>query len=157
MEPDFVVYGNPRVIGCEHIESPSFGMRSPYGGGGFHADVHALEFQPNVANPKLFCGNIGGVSVKTLPDKSIKDWEYMNEGLEVVPIWSFDDSEFTEGQAIIGLQDNGTLVYVDTMENKWQFIKGGDCYSKRINDATPDEANLSGDYRSPAFFNFKTL
>jgi hypothetical protein len=157
VDPDFVVYGNTRVIGSESIDSLSFGMRSPYGGGGFHADVHDLEFQPNVANPKLYCGNHGGVSVKTLPDNSSKGWEYMSEGLEVATIWSFDDSEFTEGQAIVGLQDNGTLAYIDTMDNQWQFIKGGDGYSARIDDVTPDQAYLSGGDRSLAFFDFKSL
>jgi len=156
VDPDFVVYGNTRVIGSESIDSLSFGLRSPYGGGGFHADVHDLEFQPNVSNPKLYCGNHGGVSVKTLPDKSTKGWEYKSEGLEVSTIWSFDDSPFTEGQAIAGFQDNGTMAYINTMENKWLFLKGGDGYSARIDDVTPDQAYLSGGDRSLAYFDFKT-
>jgi len=74
-----------------------------------------LEFQPNVQNPKLYSGNHGGVSVKTLPSPDNGGWEYKNEGLEVTTIWAFDDSEFDENFAIIGLQDNGTLIRYDTL------------------------------------------
>lgn len=154
VDADFVVYGNTRVLGSEKIDSLKFSTWSPYGGRGFHADVHDLEFQPNVENPKLFCGNHGGVSVKTLPDKSPWGWEYMNEGLEVATIWSFDDSEINEGRAIIGTQDNGTLVYIDTLGNNWHFLRGGDGYSARIDDLNPDHAYFSAGDRSLTLFDF---
>jgi hypothetical protein len=157
VDPDFVVYANTRVFGSEDIENKSFGLRSSYCGDGFHADVHDLEFQPNVENPKLFCGNHGGMSVKTLPDASTKGWEYKNEGIATATLWSFDDSEVNEGIAIIATQDNGTMAYIDTLGFKWHFLKGGDGYSARIDDVKPDQAYLSGGDRSLAFFDFKTL
>jgi len=157
VDPDFVVYGNTRVLGSEDIENKSFGLRSTYCGQGFHADVHDLEFQPNVENPKLFCGNHGGVSVKTLPDASTKGWEYMNEGLATATLWSFDDSGVNEDIAIIATQDNGTLAYIDTLGSKWHFLKGGDGYTARIDDKNPDHAYFSGGDRSLVFFDFSTL
>jgi hypothetical protein len=153
---DMMMYGNTRVIGTEKLDSIPFDYRSVYCGGGFHADVHDLEFQPNVANPKLFCGNHGGVSIKTFPNKST-GWEYRNEGLEVTTIWSFDDSETDETNAIIATQDDGTLVYCDTLGFKWHFIQGGDGYSARIDDRNPDNAYFSSGDKSLARFNFSTL
>jgi hypothetical protein len=157
VDADFVVYGHTRVIGSEDIGNKSFGLRSPYCGSGFHADVHDLEFQPNVENPKLFCGNHGGVSAKTLPNDLTGGWEYMCEGLETATIWSFDDSETVEDRAIIATQDNGTMVYIDTLGFKWHFIKGGDGYTARIDDINADHAFFSAGDRSLSFFNFADL
>ncbi len=157
LNADMIFYGNTRVIGTEKLDSIPFDYRSVYCGGGFHADVHDLKFQPNVANPKLFCGNHGGVSVKTFPNTSTGGWQYRNEGLEVTTIWSFDDNETDETMAIIGTQDDGTLVYHDTLGKKWHFIQGGDGYSARIDDRNPDFAYFSGGDRSLSRFNFSTL
>jgi len=156
VDPDFVVYGNTRVIGSENINNKSFGLRSPYCGQGFHADVHDLEFQPNVTVPKLFCGNHGGMSVKILPNANSSGWEYLNNGLETATIWSFDDSEIIEDRFIIATQDNGTLAYMDTLGNKWHFLKGGDGYTARIDDTNPNHAYFSAGDRSLALFDFET-
>jgi hypothetical protein len=138
VDGDAVFYGNSRLIGSEDIKNTPFGLRSPYCGDGFHADIHALAFQPNVENPKLFCGNHGGMSVKSMPNPTTKGWEYKNEGLGVATIWSFDDSEADENIAIIATQDNGTLFRMDTLGSRWHFIAGGDGYSARIDDQNPN-------------------
>lgn len=155
VDKGLVCYGNTHVIGANDVGNKGFKEVSPYCGSGFHADVHELEFQPNVPNPKLFCGNHGGVSVKTFNDMGTGNWEYKNEGLSVATIWSFDVSETLDDRAIIGTQDNGTLVYYDTLGYKWHYIKGGDGYSGRIDDKNPDVAYFSQGDRSLYRFEFK--
>jgi len=155
VDKGLVCYGNTHVIGSDDVGNKEFKEVSPYCGNGFHADVHELEFQPNVLNPKLFCGNHGGVSVKTFEDMGTGNWEYKNEGLSVVTIWSFDVSEIPDDRAIIGTQDNGTLVYYDTLGYKWHYIKGGDGYSARIDDKNQDVAYYSQGDRSLYRFDFK--
>ncbi len=157
VDADVVYYGNSRVIGTEKLDSVPFGLRSPYCGNGFHADVHDLVFQPNVENPKLFCANHGGISVKTLPNPNIKGWEYRNEGFSTTLIWSFDDSPYDENMAIIATQDNGTMVYYDTLGYKWHFIGGGDGYSARMDDQNPGIAYFSTGDKSLNLFNFNTF
>lgn len=134
VDGDAVFYGNSRLLGSEDISNTKFGLRSPYCGSGFHADIHDLVFQPNVENPNLFCGNHGGVSVKTMPSANQSGWQYKNEGLGVATIWSFDDAAFDENLFVIGTQDNGALVHIDTLDNQWHFIAGGDGFTTRIDD-----------------------
>jgi hypothetical protein len=152
-----VFYANTRLIGSENIDSVEFGLRSPYCGNGFHADVHDLAFQPNVENPKLFSANHGGVSVKTFPNPNNNGWEYKNEGLQVATIWAFDDSENDEELAIIGLQDNGTLFRMDTLNNMWHFIYGGDGGASRIDPNQPDKLYFSPGDKSLFSFDLKTF
>jgi hypothetical protein len=134
VDGDAVFYGNSRLLGSENFNNTKFGLRSPYCGDGFHADIHDLVFQPNVTNPKLFCGNHGGVSVKTMPNNGSGGWEYKNEGLGVATLWSFDDADFDENLFVIGTQDNGALVHKDTLGHQWHFIAGGDGFTTRIDD-----------------------
>lgn len=157
VDANAVFYANTRLIGSENIDSLKFGMRSPYCGKGFHADVHDLAFQPNVENPKLFCGNHGGMSVKTFPNPNIGGWEYKNEGLEVATLWSFDDSESNEDVAIIATQDNGTMVRYDTLGNMWHFIRGGDGYTARADDRNGDYLYYSSGDKSFYQFDLKTF
>jgi len=152
-----VFYGNSRLIGSENIKNTPFGLRSPYCGNGFHADIHDLAFAPNVENPKLFCANHGGMSVKTMPDPTTGGWEYKNEGLGVATIWSFDDSDADEKFAIIATQDNGTMFRMDTLGNKWHFISGGDGYSARVDDRSPNLLYHSMGDRSLNMFNLNTF
>ena len=157
VDADVVYYGNSRAIGSENIDSIPFGLRSPYSGMGFHADIHDLKFQPNMENPGLFCGNHGGVSFRELPSKGIMGWDYRNEGLEVTTIWAFDDSETDENLAIIGTQDDGTMVYYDTLGHKWHYIYGGDGYAGRIDSNYPRHAYFSMGDRSFGLFDFNTF
>lgn len=157
VDADVVYYGNSRVIGAEKLDSIPFGLRSTYCGNGFHADVHDLVFQPNVENPKLFCANHGGISVKTMPNPNQGGWDYRNEGYNTSLIWSFDDSPYHEQMAIIATQDNGTLVYYDTLGHLWHFIGGGDGYSARIDDHSPNTAYFSTGDRSLNIFDFSTF
>ncbi|MFP4471416.1 MAG: hypothetical protein ACLFPE_12055 [Bacteroidales bacterium] len=157
VDADVVYYGNSRAIGSENIDSISFGLRSPYSGMGFHADIHDLKFQPNVDNPGLFCGNHGGVSFKEMPDSGITGWDYRNEGLAVTTIWAFDDSETDDNLAIIGTQDDGTMVYYDTLDHQWHYIHGGDGYAGRIDQNYPRHAYYSMGDRSFGLFDFNTF
>lgn len=157
VDANAVFYANTRLIGSENTDSVKFGLRSPYCGNGFHADVHDLAFQPNVENPKLFCGNHGGVSVKTFPNPDNNGWEYKNQGLEVSLIWAFDDSEADESIAIIGTQDNGTLFRYDTLGNMWHFIHGGDGSSGRIDDRYRDILYYSPGDKTLYSYDLKTF
>ncbi len=157
VDADAVFYANTRLIGSENIDSIKFGMRSPYCGKGFHADVHDLVFQPNVDNPKLFCGNHGGMSIKTFPNPTTGGWEYKNEGLEVAILWSFDDSESDEEVAIIATQDNGTMIRYDTLGYMWHFIRGGDGYTARIDGNNSQNVFYSAGDKSFYKFDFNTF
>ena len=157
VDPGMIYYGNTHVVGTQDAKNMKFVEVSPYCGNGFHADVHDLEFQPNVAQPKLFCGNHGGVSVKTIADDGIKGWVYRNEGLSVATIWSFDVREDKNDRAIIGTQDNGTLIFYDTLGYKWHYIKGGDGYTARIDDQNPDIAYFSQGDRSLFRFHYSKM
>lgn len=154
VDANLVYYGNSRAFGSENIDSVNFGLRSPYTGNGFHADIHDLKFQPNVENPGLFCGNHGGVSFKKLPNNNQLGWEYRNKGLQVSTIWSFDDSNTDENLAVIATQDNGTLVYYDTLGHRWHYISGGDGYAGRIDNRFPRLAFISSGDRSFSRFNY---
>jgi len=152
-----VYYANTRLIGSENIDSAKFELLSPYCGNGFHADVHDLAFQPNVENPKLYCANHGGVSVKTFPSAKTGGWQYRNEGLEVSLIWAFDDSEDNEDIIIIGTQDNGTLLRYDTLGAMWHFIHGGDGGSGRIDIRYPNLPYYSPGDNSLYIYNLTRL
>ncbi|HZK08042.1 MAG TPA: hypothetical protein VFC92_07555 [Bacteroidales bacterium] len=156
VDGDAVFYGNSRLLGTEKIKNTPFGLRSPYCGNGFHADIHALAFQPNVDNPKLFCGNHGGVSVKTMPNAGQDGWEYKNEGLGVAILWSFDAAGFDENLFAVGTQDNGALIHMDTLGHQWHFIAGGDGFTTRIDDSS-QSIYVSMHDRSLLKFNHHTL
>jgi hypothetical protein len=156
VDGDAIYFGNSRLLGTENFNNIDFGLRSPYCGDGFHADIHDLAFQPNVENPKLFCGNHGGVSVKTMPNAGIGGWEYKNEGLGIVTIWSFDDASFDENLFVIGTQDNGALVRIDTLGHQWHFIAGGDGFTTRIDDSSRS-IYVSMHDKSLQKFNYKTF
>jgi len=157
VDADMVYYGNSRVIGTENLDSIPFGLRSPYCGNGFHADVHDLIFQPNVENPKLFCGNHGGISVKSFPNPGQGGWEYRNEGYNTAIIWSFDDSPVDENVAVIATQDNGTMLMFDTLGYDWHFIGAGDGYTGRIDQQQPHLVYFSNDDRSLNQFDLNTF
>ncbi len=157
VDANAVFYANTRLIGSENIDSVKFGLRSPYCGNGFHADVHDLAFQPNVDHPELFSANHGGVSVKTFPNPNNDGWAYKNEGLQVATIWAFDDSENDEELAIVGLQDNGTLFRYDTLGNMWHFIYGGDGGASRIDPNQPDKLYFSPGDKSLLSFDLTTF
>ena len=103
--------------------------------GGIHDDIQALEFAPNMTNPKLFCGSDGGVSVREEPAVS-GSWLARNNGLGVSTLWSFDDTDYDEGWIIAGFQDCYTKrVYNGVWEN---VINCCDGYGAQINDANPN-------------------
>ncbi|MCD4735974.1 MAG: hypothetical protein K8R53_08020, partial [Bacteroidales bacterium] len=105
---------------------------------GFHVDIHALAFQPNVSNPMLFCGNHGGVCVKT-ELSGTQSWESRCGGLECATIWRFDDNEIDPSAAIIGTQDCGIVVPDrDGYFEDWYYVEGGDGYATRIDDTDPN-------------------
>lgn len=135
LDPDQVFFGFTDVYGSRDISSLSFTAESPYSGNGFHADVHALVFQPNVSNPKLFCANHGGVSVKDLSFSGQSGWQYRNEGLSVVTIWSYDVAKQDKDIFIIGNQDCGVSVSSGGNGNiGWNYIAGGDGYGAQVAD-----------------------
>ncbi len=157
IDANAVYYANTRLIGSENIDSTKFELLSPYCGNGFHADVHDLAFQPNVENPKLYCANHGGVSLKTFTSSKTGGWEYKNKGLEVALIWAFDDSEHNEDVVMVGTQDNGSLLRYDTLGNMWHFIHGGDGATGRIDIRYPDLVYYSPSDHNLYSYDLKTF
>ena len=108
-----------------------FGVTNPT-----HADIHSLEFQPNVNNPKLFMGSDGGLSVKEDPTtSSYLDWKSINNGIGATLIWSFDDTDNNKNYILTSLQDNGTRKSNTGFNTNWDYIGGfGDGLGCQIND-----------------------
>ena len=133
---EFYFYGILGVKGRQH--GSNFITQIAYdNGNGFHTDVHVLTYQPNIAIPKLFCGNHGGVSVKDLSDTTTLGWEYRNNGLQNQLIWDFDDSEYSRGRYSIANQDCGVYVH-DDIQNYWKIVGGGDGLNTKIMKTNPN-------------------
>jgi len=135
LDPTIMFYGNTNLIGTRNAldDKPVFLTESPYLGQGFHADIHCLVFQPNVAAPELFCGHHGGISIKDIRQRGAEGWRYSMEGLEVSTFWSFDHSHKDEYSMIGGLQDNGVVVANKEKSGiKWSIIAGSDGFASQV-------------------------
>ena len=136
VNPNQIYYGFTKVRGSIHIDSNVFINQSPYNDGNFHADVHDLVFQPNVTNPKLFCANHGGVSIKDISNNNGGGWTYKNGGLNVSLIWTFDISRLDPEIRILGRQDCGTNLRNIKPDNSYSWKRlvgnGTDGYYAQI-------------------------
>lgn len=157
----FAAYHNPQ----QNLDELFYGGVSLYGtlnlsnftnfsGDGFHADVHCLAYEPNITNPKLFCGDDGGISVLTINTANPYNstFQFKNDGLENSLIWAFDDSESNKDQIITAHQDNCIIqTYRVSTELKWYSIMSSmDGYSARIDDVNPDLEFIEMNY--PYFY-----
>ncbi len=152
VDADQVFFGFTHTYGSRDITRLPMIKESPYTGSGFHADVHALVFQPNVEDPQLFCANHGGVSVKDLSHKGEAGWQYRNEGLQVATVWTYDVAQHDKAVYITGNQDCG--VNVTRARDSvlvWECIAGGDGYGARIAD---DRQRLMYYLSNTSFFRY---
>lgn len=139
-------FGFTKVFGTsDYLTIPEHDV-SGYTTSGFHADVHALQFQPNVVNPGLFAGTHGGVSYLSQPSAMNPEsrWERRYKGLAVSLIWTFDNSDYDK-RKIIGKQDLG-ISSLSPISGAWTTIAGGDGYATRIDDEYPDEIYMIGNW-----------
>ncbi|MDA3911388.1 MAG: hypothetical protein PF448_08540, partial [Bacteroidales bacterium] len=131
-----VYIGYTKVIGSNNINTTNFAYISPYNGNGFHADVHALAFPPNINSQELFCGHDGGVSVKDLTSSGIGGWTARYDGLQVGTIWTFDDYDCGDEHYIaLGHQDCAHS-FLDQATGVWETKFGGDGYGSQFDDNT---------------------
>ena len=102
---DLVVFGNTEVWGSRDVNLGVWAREAYYFlSPGFHADVHALVYQPNVATPNLFCGNHGGVSVKDMSiAPGMGGWSARNDGLEFSLLWGFDQNPKDKSVNVLSL------------------------------------------------------
>ncbi|MBL7963078.1 MAG: hypothetical protein JNM31_04450 [Flavobacteriales bacterium] len=141
VDAKMVFFGYTKVKGDRDITvGPGFTDESAYGvsaGYNCHADIHALTFQPNVANPRLFAGHDGGISAKTISGSVAQttDWQFRNNGLAVKTIWRFRTSGIEKDVVIIGSQDTGTDVHRRVGGQRvWTNVGGGDGYGAQVLD-----------------------
>jgi hypothetical protein len=125
------VYFGTTVL--EGNNTGSYTDLSQYNGGDFHADVHALAFNPANLN-QLYCGTDGGVHIKDLsnsnPTGGVTD---ISVGLGVSTPYGFDDTDDRSDRIITGNQDTGTNTYEGTT---WRQIEGGDGFNGKIDGRT---------------------
>ncbi|MFC2131924.1 T9SS type A sorting domain-containing protein, partial [Bacteroidota bacterium] len=92
-----------------------------------HADQHAIEFLPS--NPNIiYNGSDGGVSVCDNAMASTVKWDEKNNGLISTQYYSvaIDKAVSFDELMIGGLQDQGTVMKIDTIKSSWFQIYGGD-------------------------------
>jgi hypothetical protein len=135
VDADRLVFGHTMAWGTtDLLNFESAG----YSGSRFHADIHALEFQPNMANPGIFRGDDGGIGFKDDSDKDINyGWEKRLNGLSVNNTWTFDVSELYEDLIVIGNQDCGGFIG-SNMGNNWEIFHSGDGFGERIHPVIQD-------------------
>ena len=172
VNPNNVYFGTTNVIGNkpsttyeELLSGESFMDMSGYNSSGFHADVHALEFEPKNAqqdHPHLYAATHGGLSYNSclpihIEDKNYKtesqknrairslfkkNWKRIDRGLSVATMHDMDQSYFYPQQLIVALQDNGVLIHKNETfsdSSKWKCVLGGDGFSAMF-DANTNNA-----------------
>jgi hypothetical protein len=137
--PDVVFFGDTSVRSIDlsgNLKDLS-GYPHGYVNEGNHADIHSLEFPPNDGN-RFFCGNDGGISLRTGPFNGISNWQSRNKDLSVSLIWTFDDSDYNDNYILGAFQDNGTRRHINN-NSDWSQIGYCDGYGAQINDT--DDSN----------------
>lgn len=86
---------------------------------GVHVDNHAVAINPQRPTT-IYCGNDGGIS-QTI-DAGIH-WKNLGDGLMISQIYRMGQSQQDPNILILGLQDNGSLVFDGTT---WTHVTGGD-------------------------------
>jgi photosystem II stability/assembly factor-like uncharacterized protein len=100
--------------------------------GGFHADQHAMAWDPK-AEDRVYLGNDGGVY---LSDDNGRTWDH-GEYMPWNQLFSIDVSQQRPDHIVGGLQDNGGNRSWDASDDAspsgWNDITGGDGTEMRIN------------------------
>ncbi|MDP1623502.1 MAG: hypothetical protein Q8M08_14310 [Bacteroidales bacterium] len=130
-------FGYTKVKGCRNVSDPGkdWDEESSYNYYSYHADCHALAFQPYVPdNPMLYAGTHGGVNAKNLLENaSIKNWEEKYNGLNISMVWGFDLSKMYKDILISGYQCNGTKIrFMNNGNLVWKDVGLADGYGARI-------------------------
>ena len=99
-----------------------------YGGGDryIHADIHQVEFQPG--NPNVITvTSDGGVFLSENALSNIPIFLERNQGYNTLQFYTCDISSNSENNYFVGgLQDNGTLLFMDGELDINDMISGGD-------------------------------
>lgn len=144
---DEVYFGTSLLWGNDDIEVGLF-ERSPYLTLTYHADVHALAFEPGTNN--LYCGTDGGVHIKDRNEQNDESDSFtdISEGLQISTPYGFDDTEGRSDRIIMGNQDTGTNTY---QNGEWTIQVGGDGFNGEIDSRTglAFGSNNSSDRRYP--------
>jgi hypothetical protein len=134
---EYYFYGNGCVMGSHNLTQSPVPYTYYYHEPGVYADGHTLVFQPNVSNPKIFYGHHGGISLGDMSQPY--QWIYLNNGLENMLHWSFDDSEFNEDIFITANQDCHSYI---KRSNGWNVINpvnhNSDSYTARSSRVNPN-------------------
>jgi len=97
-----------------------------------HSDVHAFSF--NAGGSKLYVGSDGGMWSTANVGVSSVTWSDLNSTLALTQFYgSFALSGSTPNLALIGTQDNGTLLYSGGLT--WNYANCGDGFSTALNPA----------------------
>ncbi len=137
VDANTLFFGFTKVKGCTNVldSIPIWLSMSSYNNFGYHADCHALVFQPNAPNnPTLYAATHGGVNTKNIESYDHeRGWATKYKGLNVALIWSFDVSKMYKDYFITGFQCNGIKIRHNIDRNiKWLRIIGGDGYGAQI-------------------------
>lgn len=99
---------------------------------GFHADVHDLVFEPISTDPRLYCANHGGISIREYPSSST--WIRKNNGISNALLFNVGYSPNNPEIKTISNQDNGTTLYRNWGSNsEWKTLNQiGDGYFTQI-------------------------
>jgi photosystem II stability/assembly factor-like uncharacterized protein len=97
-----------------------------------HSDVHAFSF--NAGGSKLYVGTDGGMWSTANVGVTSVTWSDLNSTLALTQFYgSFALSGSTPNLALIGTQDNGTLLYSGGLT--WNYANCGDGFSTALNPA----------------------
>lgn len=94
-----------------------------------HSDISGLSYQPGTN--RFFVTSDGGLSGAT--GKQGAPYQFFNN-ISVSQIYFLAQSATVSDRMVIGLQDNGSRMFIN---NTWQQVSGGDGFSCIIDDTNP--------------------
>lgn len=143
VNPNSVFFYGDGIRGTNDCRVPNNVIEyGSYGEKGVYADAHVLTFQPHISeNPKLFCGHHGGIGIGDI--SAPHQWEFRNNGLENMLLWSFDETKFKDGTFMIALQDTWVYKYANSEWTSAGNGIGGDSYTARSSNTTENLFYLS--------------
>ncbi len=111
-----------------------------------HADHHAMVF---TADDRLLDGNDGGIWMLTNPTVGAIEWANLNTNLGTTQFVGLALHPSNADVAFGGLQDNGTVMFQDSLH--WPVVRGGDGGVARIDPNNPSTVYHSFQYIGAGF------